>query len=479
MEFTLPERKQWLALFLLSLGYATIYLDMTALNVALPSIADTFTATSTQQFWIINAYIVTAASFALAGGRLGDILGQRNIFLMGVALFSLTSIGCALSNSASALIVWRAIKGVGGAFTIASSLACIYQIFPREKQGKASGYFGMTSVLFIVLGPLVGGFFTEYLSWRWVFWMNPIFGIISCGSIAYLLRGLDYQRDRSSSFDILGQVLLVGFIVPTIIGLMQAQKWGWTSKSIVNLFLVGIVFFVLFLIVEKRQKHPLFDFRLFKNNNFKLSIILFFCSQFTVVSNVLFALYLEKCLHYRPTLAGIALLPNAFFGFFGNPLAGNFIDKYGVKRVIQVGLLGAALAFVWLAFTASTLTYTCMFISLLIISVALPLYMVGNFVMAMQSAGDNKKGMVAGISMTTRQTGGAFAVALMTLTVTFFEQKYESSLSAMETFTKGYSAAMLLIAFALFVAFYASIWIGSDEKEPELEEETEEQVSAD
>lgn len=475
MEFSLSQKRQWLALFLLSLGYATIYLDMTALNIALPSIQKCLHSSSTQQFWIVNAYIVTTASFALAGGRFGDLFGLRNVFLWGVALFALTSIGCALSYSSASLIFWRALKGVGGAFTIATSAACIYQIFPKDKQGKAMGYFGLTSVLFIMLGPVIGGLFTQYLTWRWVFWLNPICGVVSCVSIYYLLKGLDKERDQDSTFDYLGQVLLVGFMIPTIIGLMQAQKWGWSSQRIINLFWIGALFFVLFVLYERKQKSPLFDFSLFKNNNFKLAIILFFCSQFAVVSNVLFALYIEKCLNYKPFLAGIALLPNAFFGFFGNPIAGNCIDKYGVKRVIQIGLLAAAIAFVWLAFTATTFTYTCMFISLLIISVALPLYMIGIFVMAMQTASPNQKGMVAGISMTMRQTGGAFAVAFMTLTITYFEEKYQNVLSPIENFTKGYSAAMLLIAAALFIAFYTSIWIGQEKTELS-EEESEESV---
>lgn len=471
MEFSLTSKKQWIALFLLSLGYATIYLDMTALNIALPFIQKSFNASSTQLFWIVNTYILTTASFALAGGRLGDIFGLRNIFLVGVSLFAITSIGCALSFSPTSLIFWRALKGVGGAFTIATSAASIYQIFPKDRQGKAMGFFGLTSVLFIVLGPLVGGFFTQYFSWRGIFWINPVLGLTSCGFIYFLLKGLDKKRDFEAKFDYIGQLLLLGFMVPTITAFMQAQKWGWSSKLILNLFCVGILFFVLFIFFERKQKYPLFDFTLFKNPNFRLAIILFFCSQFVVVSNVLFALYVEKCLNYKPVIAGLALLPNAFFGFFGNPIAGSCIDKYGVKRVIQLGLILAAIAFIWLAFTASTYTYVCMFVSLLVISVALPLYMIGIFVMAMQTASEKQKGMVAGISMTMRQTGGAFAVAFMTLTVTYCEQKYHSILSPLETFTKGYSAAMLLIATALLIAFYASIWIVPDTEEAKVDQE--------
>lgn len=478
MEFSLSNKKQWIALFLLSLGYATIYLDMTALNVALPKIQETFNASSNQLFWVVNTYFVTTASFALAGGRLGDIFGLRNVFLIGVALFGITSIGCALSQSATSLIVWRALKGVGGAFTIATSAACIYQVFPKDKQGKAMGYFGMTSVLFIILGPIVGGVFTEYLSWRGILWINPVLGAISCTSIFFLLRGLDSKRDHEARFDIIGQLLLLGFMVPTITAFMQAQKWGWSSPIILNLMCMGAVFLILFVLFERRVKHPLVDFSLFQNNNFKLSMLLFFCSQFAVVSNVLFALYVEKCLGLRPFLAGIALLPNAFFGFFGNPFAGNCIDKYGVKRVIQWGLILAALAFIWLALTATTMTYSCMLLSLLVISVALPLYMIGIFVMAMQTANEKQKGMVAGISMTMRQTGGAFAVAFMTLTITHFEEKYLETLGVTKTFAKGYAAAMLVIAAALLIAFFTSIYIAQDAKS-ESEEAEAQQVNAD
>ncbi|MCH9634436.1 MAG: Antiseptic resistance protein [Chlamydiae bacterium] len=462
MSFELTEKKQWAALFLLSLGYATIYLDMTALNIALPFIQETFSSTNTQLFWIVNAYIITTAAFALAGGRLGDIFGLRNIFLIGVSLFGFASIGCAVSFSSEALILWRAIQGVGGALTISTSAALIYQIFPREKQGRAMGFFGLTSVLFIMLGPTVGGCLTQYLSWRWVFWLNPMMGVISCSAIYFLIKGIDRLRDTEATFDFIGQLLLVGFMGPIIIALMQLEKWGWTSPFFLNLLAVGVVFFISFIVYEKRQKYPLFDFTLFENNNFKIAIILYFFSQFAVVSNVLFALYLEKSLGYKPLMAGIALLPNALLGFLGNPIAGTLIDKFGPKKVIQAGLLSGSMAFIWLSFSAYTLNYYCLLVALLVISIALPLYMIGIVVMAMHTASPNQKGMVAGISMTMRQTGGAFAVAFMALIVAFYEKKYGEILPPGETFTKGYSAGMLLIALALGVALYASIWIGQE-----------------
>lgn len=474
MNFELTHKKQWAALFLLSLGYATIYLDMTALNVALSSIQDSFNSTSTQLFWIVNTYIVTTATFSLAGGRLGDIFGLRNIFIVGVALFGISSIGCALSFSSSALIFWRALQGIGGALTIANAAACIYQIFPKEKQGKAMGCFGLVSVLFILIGPSIGGLLTQYLSWRWIFWLNPVVGSISCFYIFSLLKGLDSRRDHQASFDYIGQLLLTGFMVPIIIALMQAQKWGWKSMLIYNLLLIGVVFLVSFIYYERKQKYPLFDFSLFKNNNFRLAIILFFFSQFAIVSNVLFALYLEKSLLLKPLMAGIALLPNALFGFFGNPFAGGLIDKYGSKRVIQMGLSLALIAFTWLAVTASTYQYRYMFVALLLISIALPLYMIGIFVMAMQSASSKQSGMVSGISMTMRQTGGAFAVAFMSLTVALYEQKYQNVLSAMDTFTKGYRAAMLLISVAIGVALYTSFWIV---QEKEVKEESSDELA--
>jgi EmrB/QacA subfamily drug resistance transporter len=469
MNFEISIKKQWIALFLLSLGYATIYLDMTALNVALSSIQSGFKATSTQLFWIVNTYMVTTAVFALAGGRLGDIFGLRNIFIIGVSLFGISSIGCALSFSSGSLIFWRSFQGIGGALTIANAAACIYQIFPKEKQGKAMGYFGLVSVLFIVIGPTVGGIFTEYLNWRWIFWLNPMVGSISCFFIFHILNGLDLLRDKEASFDFSGQFLLSGFMIPTIIAFMQAHKWGWKSFTTINLILIGLFFFVLFIRNEKRQKYPLFDLSLLKIQNFRLAILLFFCSQFASVANVLFALYLEKSLQLKPVIVGFALLPSAFFGFFGNPLAGGLIDKFGVKRVIQIGLFSTLLAFVWLSVTASTFQYRYMFVALLLISISLPLYMVGIFVMAMQSAPANQRGMASGISMTMRQTGGTFAIAFMSLILATCETRYQEFFTPMHTFAKGYSVAMFVIASALGIAFYASFWIGQEkeEKSPE------------
>ena len=209
MSYKTSSRIQWIALLALGLGFSLIFLDSSALNIALPFIQKDLSTSTAGLFWVVNAYVLAVAAFALAGGRIADIWGLRRTFLAGLVLFGLASIACALSYSVYFLIGARVFQGIGGAATLATSTTIIYHIFPEETRGKAMGIFGLSAVVFVVIGPVLGGFFTQFATWRWIFWINPMVGAVSFAIIYILLKGLDRERDHEATFDYLGQILLM------------------------------------------------------------------------------------------------------------------------------------------------------------------------------------------------------------------------------------------------------------------------------
>jgi EmrB/QacA subfamily drug resistance transporter len=459
MSYKSSSKLQWLALFALGLGYSLIYLDTTALNIALPDIQHYFKASDMQLFWINNGYTLAVASFCLAGGRLGDIFGIRRIFLSGLVVFGLGSLGAGFAFTAPFLIGARALQGIGGAITLATSLTAIYHIFPVERQGRAMGIFSLSVIFFILVGPTIGGILTQFSSWRWIFWINPIIGTASFIMIFYILKGLDEDRDREASFDFYGQLLFMGTLIPLIFALMQGPIWGWGSAIILSLFGASVFFLILFVIVEIKKDHPLFDLTLFKNLNFKIAMIMFILMQFPLASSMYNALYLQNSLGFTPALAGIALLPSGVFSFFGNPIAGRMVDSLGYKRVLFLGFIIGVAAYLWLFLTAGALKYIFLLIGLFVVSLSMPLIFVACFAMVMRSASPNRKGMVSGISVTMRQTGGAICVALMGILTTWVQHRFGQVADTKEIYARSFQLAMGLVALTMLIGVVFTFWI--------------------
>lgn len=455
----LSVKLQWLSLIAIGFGYSMIYLDMTALNVALPYIQNDLGASNTELYWIINAYLLGVSVFCLSGGRLGDILGVRSCYLVGLFIFAIASIGCAFSNSVATLIIYRSFQGLGAAICLPIAQAALYHIFPDNRRGKALGLFGVSGILFIMVGPTIGGVFTQYSTWRWVFGINPILGLVSFGMVWILLKGLKQEKESGVKFDYVGQLLILGALVPLVMAIMQGQTWGWSSALIISLFCTGSVFLLAFIFFERSKKHPLVEIQLFKKNEFSISNFIFFVMQFGFICNVFFALYLEKALNFSPLDAGVALLPIASLSLIANPIAGHLVDKIGAKIVLRTGLLIQITAYLWIAFMAQFQFYPYLLITLILLSIGGPFAFLGNFMRFMNSVSKTKQGMAAGIGMTTRQIGGVLGVAVISMVILFFENKYLNILKPQASFTKGFSVAMFIVALLLIISLFLSFFM--------------------
>lgn len=458
------SKLQWLALFGLSLGFSLIYLDTSALNISLPFIQKQFNASTSQVFWVINAYVVALATTALAGGRLGDLLGLRFVFLNGISIFALASILCGAATSSLFLILARYFQGLGGALTISIASTLIYHIFSSKSLGKAIGFFGLASIFFMTIGPAIGGFFTQYLSWRWIFWINPIVGGFSFLIVFCSLKGIDKERDKKARFDYPGQVFLAIAIASLVIALMQGKTWGWVN--VWTLILIGsfLFFFMTFLWIERKKRHPLLELRLFKKTNIKIGSLIFFSYQFILAISVLSAFYLIESLEFSAMQAGLALLPPGLISFLSNPLAGHLVDRFGYKQMALFGIALSLITFLWLSLTASYYSYLFFICGIGMTMLTTSIIFISSFVMVMGEAPSHQKGMVSGLIITIRQTGGALCVAIMGTIVAIIKNHSASTISSKVIYMRAFQWATGIIAALLIVTFFFSLFIEKPEK---------------
>ncbi|MCH9632720.1 MAG: Multidrug resistance protein Stp [Chlamydiae bacterium] len=467
-------KKRWLGFLAMGLGFAAVYLDQTALNVALPTIQEQFEANETQLFWILNAYLLPLAIFGLSSGRLGDMLGLRTIFLWGLSIFVVASIGCALAFSPWFLIMFRAFQGLGGAAIPVVIAASVFHLFPEGKRGKPMGCVGFMAAVSILVGPIIGGLFTTYGTWRWIFWINPIIGVCCFALVYFLTKELDSEREKNTTFDFKGQILFFAFLVPLITALMQGENWGWGSATIIILLSVGALFLPIFVWYERRAKHPLFDFKLMKNFNFSIACIVFFCGQFAFVASVFIALYLIKSLGKSAFEAGLCLMPVAILAGIMNPVAGHLTEKIGYRKQIQLGLLGCTIGYLFISITAHTLTYFWLLIGLVINGLSVSTFFMATYALIIHSTPKHQQGMASGMAATFRQMGASFAMSIVGIIIIVFQRKGMASSSLEEKFARGFSVGMAFVSFIMCIALVASIWIdrkktlNKDSKEDEI-----------
>src|SRR6059058_6098416 len=268
---TLDSRTRWLALYVLCLGDLMIVLDTTIVNVALPSIRQDLGFSQTSLAWVVNAYLLTFGGFLLLGGRLGDLFGHRRLFLIGISLFTVASIGCGLATSQGFLVGARAVQGLGGAVVSAVGLSLTMNLFtePAER-AKAMGIFGFVAAGGGSIGVLLGGILTDVLNWHWIFLVNFPIGVLV---VALALRLLPGERGPATStrLDIAGAVTVTAALMLAVYAIVNGNQAGWTSAQTLGLLGAAAALLGLFLVIESRVSAPLVPLRLFKHRNISVS----------------------------------------------------------------------------------------------------------------------------------------------------------------------------------------------------------------
>src|SRR5437763_776766 len=334
-----------------SVALFMVTLDNLVVTSALPVIRRNLHASLTQLEWTVNAYTLTFAVLLLTGAALGDRLGRRLMFAVGLGIFTAGSAAAALSTSATALDLSRAVQGVGGAIVTPLTLTILSAAVPREKRGLALGAWGGIGGLAVALGPLVGGAVVEGLSWQWIFWLNVPIGLVLA---PLALMRLTESRGPSGRLDLPGLVLASAGLFGIVWGLVRGNSVGWGSPEVVGALSVGAVVLALFVLWELRAKAPMLPMRFFRNRTFALTNVASLFMFFGMFGSIfLLAQFFQTVQGYSPLGSGLRILPWTAMPIFVAPLAGALSDRIGGRPLMATGLALQATGLAWIAVVGS------------------------------------------------------------------------------------------------------------------------------
>jgi EmrB/QacA subfamily drug resistance transporter len=376
--------------------------------------------------WVVNAYLLAIAALVAVGGRLSDVLGHVRIFLIGVVIFAVASALVGLAQGDAWVIMARSIQGVGAALMIPPSAAIVINSFPLAERGRAMGVYAGVSMIFLSLGPLVGGLFTEW-TWRAVFWINVPLAI---ATIFLTLRAKPPSgRLQGQRIDVAGLGTLVPGLVAVVLALMQSATWGWSDPKTWGLLAGGMALLVVFVLVELRVRQPLVELRLFRGRNFSGDNTVLFCIQFALTGLTVFgAIFVQDILGFSAIEAGLSLLALTLPLLIVAPRSGAIYDRIGPRLLVGVGCALVAASFFWLGATADKLSYPWMVPAYVVMGIGIGLVMGPANTDAMNGAPQDLRGVASGVVQTVRQVGGTVGLAIMGMVVTTVQHSRLDSL---------------------------------------------------
>ena len=405
------DNRKWWTLAAMCFALFMIMLDNTVVNVALPSIQKDLHATLSSLEWTVNAYTLTFAVLLVTGGRLGDILGRRRMFLFGVVVFAASSAAIGFAPSQTLLVAGRAIQGIGVAFMMPGTLSIISNTFPAHERGRAIGTWAGVSALALALGPAVGGALTEYVSWRAIFFLNlPV----AVGAVAVTLFAARESSDRTVErrIDYPGIATLSVSLTALVLALVEGKSWGWGSAAIVSLLATSVIGLALFAWVERHSRTPMVQFEFFKSRSFLGANAVGFIVSFAMLAMFFFiALYMQNILGYSPLEAGIRFLPSTLVIIVAAPIAGRLADRIGPRPLMTFGLAMAALALFLQSRVTATSGYAELLPAFVIMGLGMGFTMSPMSTAAMNAVRPEKAGAASGMLSMSRMLGGTFGVA--------------------------------------------------------------------
>ncbi len=427
---------------------ALAFLDQTILPVALPEIQKEMQATNTALQWCVNSYLLTIAIFVLISGKWGDKIGHKKTLMLGVLTFVVCSIFCSLSGSVGLLIAARALQGIGAALMFPAQTTLIAAIFPPEQRGRASGMIVSIGSLFLILGPLIGGYLVEVASWRWIFWINVPIGAIGLWQI---YKFLPNTGKREGKIDVPGFLLFAAATSALTLVFMQAATWGWTSMQTLLFSLIGLIGLIFLLYREKKTKHPFLDLSLFKHPVFAAINLNVFTVQFFLMISVFRTIYFQEILGFTPFLTGSILFLASLPVFLVAPLGGYLSDRVTPKLPIALGYLSLIFSSFWFGFVSEP-SFFSLNAALIAFGIGLPLIFTPSYSSAIASVPQRKAGAAAGIITTLRMVGGTMGLALIHLFVSTVQESHIAEGQRQAEITS-FSYVHFALGFLLIVAF--------------------------
>jgi EmrB/QacA subfamily drug resistance transporter len=414
-----------------------ILIDETVVSVALPTIQRDLDMSQAGLQWIVNAYLLSFAAFVAVGGRLGEMFGLARLFKLGVAVFVAASAMCGFAQSEAWILGARAVQGVGAALMVPASGAIVINAFDPQERGRAMGIYAGISMVFLALGPLVGGVLTEGVTWRAVFYVNLPVGL---GILALAFAAVPRDRPTGNRMDWGGAITLVSGLGALVLALMQAQTWGWGSAATLSLLAAAAVLLPLFAVLELRREEPIVQLRLFESSNFSATNIVLSAIQFGLIGLTVFgALFVQDILGFSPITAGLSLLPVTLPLLVGAPLSGRAYDRIGPRGLVSGGALLIAAGLLWDAALLDKQSYAWLVPGYLAMGLGLAAAMTPASTDCMNSAPPELRGEASGVMQTVRQVGGTVGLAVMATVVA--QVQSASHENAADAFTSGVSSA--------------------------------------
>jgi EmrB/QacA subfamily drug resistance transporter len=460
----MTEKNRWIALYVMCTGVLMIVLDATVVNVALPSIQDDLGFSQSSLAWVVNAYLIAFGGLLLLAGRLGDLVGRKSIFMIGLGVFTVASLLCGLSQSQGLLVVARFVQGIGGALTSAVVLGMIVTMFPEPReQAKAIGVYGFVASAGGSVGLLAGGVLTQSINWHWIFFVNIPIGIVTAILALRLL-----ERDKGLGFkagaDIPGAVLITGALMLGVYTIVKpAAEDGWGSGLALGLGALSLALLAGFVIRQARAENPLMPLRIFRSRNVSGANVV----QALLVAGMfgmffLGALYLQRVLGYDALEIGLAFLPATIvMGVLSLRYSEKLIMRFGPRTTLLPGMLLVAVGLLLFARAPVNGHYIT---DVLPIMLLLGLGVGGSFpalmTLAMSGATPQDAGLASGLVNTAAQVGGALGLAVLaTLSSTRTSHLIQSGHSTSSALTSGYHLAFIIGAALILVAAVITVTV--------------------
>ena len=414
-----PNFKWWMTATVMLNAFIVIMNNAT-INLALPPMMTAFGFNLDQIQWVVTAYMIAAAVMVPTVGWLGSVLGNRNLFLGGLFIFVASSILCGMAWSGNSLICFRVLQGLGSGPISPMSMVFLTQVFPPQQRGFAMGLYGLGISCGPVIGPVLGGYVTEYFNWRMVFYMNVLPGIL--GILLAMLVLPKTREAAAPALDVPGLAMMTIFLISLLIALSQGHRLGWDDPYIQRLILIAAISFVAFLAIECLRKEPLIDLRLYKNVPFAaVSLAVFLMSLGFWGTGFLQTFLLQRLLDYTPAQAGFVVLPGALAMACTTILSGRLVDKIDRRFVVWGGLGMFAIACYWFSFLSLDRPRSWMIWMIVARYVTIGLIFTPMNAVSMMVLPQDKVRMGSGlINLTQQGLGGTISLAVMT---TFLQRR--------------------------------------------------------